>query len=267
MPHELSVDSIFHKYKNKVYHLALSISKNEKDAEDIMQNAFIKIIKNLDNFRNDSQVSTWIYRITYNEALMFLRKKYRQFKLTDNLAHFDKESSRGLFINWPKLPSEQLLSKEFQERTEGIIRNMPIKYRMPLLLHQVENLPVRDAALVLGLKENSLKTRLHRSYMILRDEIIDYFKDKIEEGKNEDSRCSIWTGLVYDYISGSLNKERKAVFNKHIEDCSNCRSFLDTYSQAIQITNALQCQDLPDELKAKIETFLFPMHQNIGNRR
>lgn len=263
----LNVDTVFNKYKNKVYHLALGITKNEKDAEDVLQNSFIKIIRNLDSFRSESRLSTWIYRIAYNEALMLLRKRYRQSRLSKEFKNSRPETVRGLFINWPKLPSEQLLDKEFQERAEAAIRDMPIKYRMPLLLHHIENLPVKNAALVLGLKPSSFKTRLHRSYMILRDEISSYFKDRLEERKNSDPKCGAWTSFAYDYITKSLKQVRYSAFNKHIEDCPNCRSFLNTYSQAVRITNAMQCHDIPSELRTKIETFLFHGHLNNGKRK
>lgn len=69
------LEDTFKKYKNKVYGLALSITHNEKDAEDILQNTFFKIIKNIKGFRGESSLSTWIYKIAYNETLMYLRKK------------------------------------------------------------------------------------------------------------------------------------------------------------------------------------------------
>lgn len=67
---ELNTEEIFREYKDKIYRLALSITHNDKDAEDILQNTYLKIIRNLRNFRNESRLSTWIYRIAYNEALM-----------------------------------------------------------------------------------------------------------------------------------------------------------------------------------------------------
>ncbi|MFA5388206.1 MAG: sigma-70 family RNA polymerase sigma factor [Candidatus Omnitrophota bacterium] len=267
MPPRVKADSIYDKYKNKVYHLALGMARNEKDAEDIAQNAFIKIIKNLDKFRNESNISTWIYKITYNESLMFLRKKYRQFRLSNELAQFPKGSSKGLFINWSKLPSEELLDKEFKVRADSIIQGMPIKYRMPLLLHHAESLAIKDAAPILGLKADSFKTRLHRSYLMFKDGISGYFKDNPEKHKSEDPRCYAWSGFVRDYASGSLGKNRYSAFDRHIKDCPGCKVFLDTYKQAIRITGAMQCMDLPAELKIKIETFLSPRHLNNENKR
>jgi len=88
MPRRLpTIEQIFTQYRSKVYGLALTLARNEKDAEDIVQNAFMKIMKNLDGFRGKSRLSTWIYRIVYNEALMQLRKRHRQVSLSDSLEH------------------------------------------------------------------------------------------------------------------------------------------------------------------------------------
>lgn len=261
MPEVFDIETIFRKYKDKIYRLALSISRNDKDAEDIVQNTFLKIIKNLSNFRNESRISTWIYKIAYNETLMVLRKKNRQFRLSSYLKKDAARRTLGLFINWSKLPDKQLLDNEFKERLDNAIKQMPIQYRMPLLLNNVEGLSLKDSAHILGLRLNSLKTRLHRARLMIKSELVDYFKDRLaKEEEKEDKRCNILLNFVYDYAQGSLDNKRQIAFSQHIEDCPNCKLFLDTYVRAISITQALECQDLPDKLKAKIETFIFKKH-------
>ena len=255
------LEDIFKKYKNKIYGLALSITHNENDAEDILQNTFFKIIKNIKGFRGESSLSTWIYKIAYNETLMYLRKKRMRIVPLSSLRYSRENTNSGLFINWSKLPDEQLLDAEFKQRLDNTIREMPIKYRLPLVLHNVERLSIRDGSRVLGLKANSFKTRLHRAHNMVKVKITDYFKDKAEKETREDSRCGIWTRFVVDYATGNLDKRRESAFKKHIVDCRGCNSFLDAYKQAIKITNALQCQDLPAELKEKIKTFILKPHK------
>jgi RNA polymerase sigma-70 factor (ECF subfamily) len=253
MPYVPSVETIFKNYKDKVYRLGLSISRNEGDAEDILQNTFLKVARYLERFRRQSNVSTWIYRIAYNEALMLLRKRKRQFRLLGRIKKQKEKFASALFVNWSRLPDEQLLDKEFKERIDGSIRHIAIRYRMPLLLSAIEDLTVKDAASVLGITHSSLKTRLHRAHMMIRNEIASYFKDK-EEPKEK--RCGLLTGFVYEYAKGNLSRKRMLSFKKHIADCSPCNSFLDTYLKAIRITGALQCKDLPFELASKIKSFL-----------
>lgn len=246
------IEDIFKRYKDRISRLAISIARNERDAEDIIQNTFLKILKNLKNFRNESRLSTWIYKIAYNESLIYLRKSKKERALSKGLS-----GERGLFINWSKLPDEELLDDEFKGRLNTAIRNIPIKYRMPLLLNSIEGLSLRDTARILGLKLNSVKTRLHRARLILKPYISDYFKDKEAEEMKRDKKCSTLLGFIHDYAVGRLAEDRRDAFKRHIEDCRSCNLFLDTYTKAIQMTNALECQDPPPELQARIEEFLF----------
>jgi hypothetical protein len=160
-------------------------------------------------------------------------------------------------VNWSKLPDEILLDAELKDRIDAAISGMPIKYRMPLLLDNVEGLPLKDNARILGLKLNSLKTRLHRAHLMIKSDITGYFKDQQGEVEKKSKRCSTWTGFVYDYAKGYLDKSRQSAFRSHIKKCLNCNLFLDSYLKAINVTGALECKDLPPELRDKIEGFLF----------
>nr|HPL82859.1 sigma-70 family RNA polymerase sigma factor [Candidatus Omnitrophota bacterium] len=94
---------VLEEYQNKIYHLALSISRNEKDAEDIVQNTFVKILRKLPTFSGRAKLSTWVYRVAYNESLMFLRKKRRIFNSSDAYLNYAKRLPAGLAVNWSKL--------------------------------------------------------------------------------------------------------------------------------------------------------------------
>jgi len=250
-------DELFKEFKNKIYRLALSISKNEKDAEDILQNTFLKIMQNIQNFKSRSQISTWIYKIAYNEALMLLRKKRRQLNIIDTLDYQPQSIPSGFAINWPEFPDKQLLNSEMKKRLDSAITNMPIKYRMPLLLQRVEGETLKTTAQILGLKINSLKTRLHRANMFVRTQMNEYFEDQKENTQKNDPTCNIVTDFVFDFAEGILSKSKAREFQGHINECSKCKEFLDSYLRAIHITKALKCNDLPVELQSKIKTFLF----------
>ena len=256
MPASYKIETIFDKYKSKVYRLALSITRNPSDAEDITQNAFLKIIKNLSYFREESQISTWIYKIAYNEALMFLRKKKSQNRLSQFLNKSKQKSAYGLFVNWAKLPDQSLLDGELKERINNAIADLPIKYRMPLILDNAKDLPLKESAKVLGLKINSLKTRLHRARLIIKHDISGYFHDQ-EQAKAKNKRgCAILVGFMNKLVIGEMGKIKTAAFKKHIKDCRACGLFLDSYQKAIVVTKALECQDIPEKLKNKIGSFI-----------
>lgn len=253
---EVTLEQLFRQYHNKVYHLALSLSRNQKDAEDILQNTFLKVTKNLAFFRHQSKISTWIYRIAYNEALMVLRKRRSLSRLTNFLEYAAKKVPSGLYVNWPQVPSQQLLDKEFKERVDAAIKYIPLQYRAALLLHHSNGLSLKDSASVMGLSLNGFKTRMHRAYLLIRSQIADYFKDKLPKEFKPQKQCKLLMRFVYDYAKGLLEKEKKARFDEHIKECQGCNAFLRSYQNALRITNALECQDIPPELRVKISTFL-----------
>lgn len=247
----VTAEETFRKYKNKIYWLIFKVLRNEADSQDALQNTFLKIIENLDSFKGQSKLSTWVYKIAYNEALMYLRKKYRQQHLSSNFAA--KKELLSL-INFPKPPDEELLSGELKERIDYAVKRLPLKYRMPVSLHTFLGLSVSEAALVLDLNLNSLKTRLHRAYAMLADEVKDYLEDKAEKTLYKNN-CKLELSFIYKYTAGALSRREDKAFKAHISDCKPCRLFLNTYKKAISITKGLECPDIPPELEKKIKSF------------
>jgi RNA polymerase sigma-70 factor, ECF subfamily len=257
MVKESPAEIILKDYQHKIYWLALSITRNEKDAEDVLQNALIKILRKLPGFKQRSKLSTWIYRIAYNESLMYLRKKRRLYNSANALRDYTQRLPAGGFsVNWSRLPDEELVNKELRERIDTALNNLPIQYRMPLLLHRLEGFSLAQSSQVLGLKPSTVKTRLHRAYLMVKDSLNRYFKDLPATELPQEQACGIWTHFLFDYAHQNLTPGRQDSFTSHIQDCPRCNRFLDSYQQAIRITGALDCRDLPLELKAKIKSFL-----------
>jgi len=253
------ITPLFTEYRNKVFRLAISIVHNDKDAEDVVQNTFIKVLRNLRYFRHESNISTWIYRITYNEALMYLRKKRRQFGLTRRAAREAKMQSGGLFINWSKIPDEEVIGKEQRIKVAEAIRGMPIKYRLPVLLHHLEAMPLKQAAEVLGISLSSLKSRLHRAIEMVHGALTRNIRAAQSKPAG---RCSVWIKLVYDYVKNDLDAQTKRAFAKHMVDCSKCTGFINNYGRALAVTSSLECQDIPREMQENLESFWRGQHPN-----
>ncbi|MBP7217212.1 MAG: sigma-70 family RNA polymerase sigma factor [Candidatus Omnitrophica bacterium] len=254
-------ETIIKEYQNKIYRLALSISRNEKDAEDILQNTLIKIVRKLPTFEHRSSISTWIYRITYNESLMYLRKKRRLLHSSNALRQYNSRLFSGFTINWPKLPDQALIDEESKARLDEALQHLAIQYRMPLLLHRIENLSISVCSQILGIKVATVKTRLHRAYGMLKD-LLQHSQGKgVPLSAQKRAQCSTWTSFIFDYAQDRLGSRKKILFRRHIKDCPGCSSFLASYQQAIRITKALDCRDIPPDLKEKVQTFL------VGHRK
>ena len=249
------VEATINEYSKRIYWLALGISRNKSDAEDILQNTLIKIIRKLHTFRNRSQLSTWIYRVAYNESLMYLRKKKRLFNSSSAYKDYNERLPEGFTVAWSSMPDRELLDNELRGRIDAAFKDLPISYRMPLLLHRTEKLSLAEVSRILGIKPGTVKTRLHRAYLMVKDEIDAYLKDKSQTEHKDAPRCPFWTGFVYDYAQGKLRPGKKTSFKRHIKNCQGCNAFLDSYQQAIRVTGALECRDIPPELKEKVDTF------------
>ena len=158
-------------YERLVYATAISILKNPQDAEEVAQEAVLKAFVHLASFRSESKFSTWLVQITYNEARMKLRKDRPHLYESIDTQQQDAEGDYWPrdFADWRPIPSELLETDQAREGLENAISSLSPLYREVVVLRDVENLSIKDTAAILGIAEGSVKTRLHRGRLILRD--------------------------------------------------------------------------------------------------
>jgi RNA polymerase sigma-70 factor (ECF subfamily) len=163
-------------YSNPIYRLGLRMLGNPQDAEDILQNTFLNALTHLPTFEGRSSLSTWLYRIAANEALMRLRRKKPEVNLEDTETDQHAEDLKPTqFVDWSALPEEQLLSGEGEKVLDQAIQNLPESLRIVFLLRDIEELSIRETAEALSLTETNVKTRLLRARMFLREQLSAYY--------------------------------------------------------------------------------------------
>lgn len=156
-------------YERSVYQMALSYMKNESDAEDVAQEAFVRTFRSLSSFRAEAKFSTWLISITVNEARNRLRKRSALHIESLDTSGEDGEAISPAFLrDWREIPSEVLEREEIRKLLIEAIETLPDKYREVFLLRDVEELNVQDTALALNLSIPSVKVRLHRARMMLQ---------------------------------------------------------------------------------------------------
>jgi RNA polymerase sigma-70 factor (ECF subfamily) len=170
-------------YSNRIYRLAMKMLQNQQDAEDILQETFIKAYKALPHFEGRSSLSTWLYRIATNEALMFLRRKYPDQISIEQPSDEDEEQAPFEIVDWCCLPEGELMSAEARANLEQSVEALPQSLRVVFLLRDVEGLSTRDAAEILDLSETAVKTRLSRARLRLRELLSAYYRDRMPFGK------------------------------------------------------------------------------------
>ncbi len=158
-------------YERLVYATAISILRNPQDAEEVSQEAVFKAFIHLSSFRGESKFSTWLVQITFNEARMKLRKNRQHLFESIDTKQQDAEGDYWPkdFADWRPIPLEVLETDEARHALESAINSLSPRYRDVVVLRDVENLSIKEAALILGIPEGSVKTRLHRGRLILRD--------------------------------------------------------------------------------------------------
>ncbi|HXF84815.1 MAG TPA: sigma-70 family RNA polymerase sigma factor [Anaerolineales bacterium] len=174
-------------YSGQIYRLGLRMLGNAQDAEDVLQNTFLNALVHLSEFEGRSSLSTWLYRIAANEALMLLRKRKPEVDLEDaEEKHEGEDLKPSHFVDWSTLPEEKLLSEEGRMILDQAIQSLPESLRIVFLLRDVEGLSIKETAEALGLTESNVKTRLLRARLFLREQLSAYYGEReIHEERNE----------------------------------------------------------------------------------
>lgn len=175
---EAALAAFMAEYETRVFGLALRMTGNRQDAEEVLQDVFLTVFQKIDSFRGDSKLSSWIYRIATNAALMKLRKrpKVQQVPLEEELG--PAMTADGMIAepvaDWSRLPNDELDRKELIQRIEQAMNLLPADYRSVVVLRDVEGLSAQEACEILSLSEAALKSRLHRGRLFLRKQLADY---------------------------------------------------------------------------------------------
>ncbi|HEX7975678.1 MAG TPA: sigma-70 family RNA polymerase sigma factor [Anaerolineales bacterium] len=166
-------------YSGVIYRLAIKMLDNPQDAEDVLQETFIKAYRHLSGFDGRSSLSTWLYRIATNEALMMLRRRKDNLVSIDEPSGPDEDQEPRQIIDWCCLPEEELLSAEARTYLDQAIDNLPPSLRVVFLLRDIEGLSTQETGEVLNLSETAVKTRLSRARLRLRELLSSYYGEKV----------------------------------------------------------------------------------------
>lgn len=165
-------------YDRNIYRLAMNITGNREDAEDVLQEAFLKAYTNLDRFQGNSRFYTWLVRIAVNEALMKLRKRRgdRSVSLDEPVTTDDNQMMPREIEDWDDDPEEQYAKTELQRILNEAIESLEPQFRMVVVLRDVEQLSTEETAELLDLSVPAVKSRLLRGRLKLRERLNKYFR-------------------------------------------------------------------------------------------
>ena len=166
-------------YEHKIFQLALRYLRNHEDAEEVVQDVLLKVFRKIDAFRGDAALSSWIYRITFNTAMSRMRslKAMRSAEVSEieigTAANGDVTEAFDP-PDWSDLADASLLKSQLRERLAAAVVGLPAIYREPVILRDFNGLSTEEASAKLQIKDQTLKSRLHRGRSMLRARLTDF---------------------------------------------------------------------------------------------
>jgi len=182
---ETAVAELDATYRARIQQLAMRYVKTPEDAEEVAQDVLMKVYRRIDAFRGDAALSSWIYRITFNTAMSRLRAQrsmhYYEIPEQDLIADVEENggSIRREVPDWSRMADEAVLRGEVRQKLVQALPELPTIYRVPVILRDIEGLSTEEASARLGIKEQTLKSRLHRGRAFLRSKLSE-FRDGID---------------------------------------------------------------------------------------
>jgi len=154
-------------YERTVFSMAMALLRNPQEAEDVVQETFLKALRNLHTFRAEARFSTWLVSIALNEARSRLRGR-RDFESLDDDSDETRRIAPELLRDWREVPSEVLERLEIRKLVTEAVAELPMIYREVFLLREIEELSISESAQALSISVASVKVRLHRARIMLQ---------------------------------------------------------------------------------------------------
>jgi RNA polymerase sigma-70 factor (ECF subfamily) len=177
---ESALTELAQQFGSKIYQLAFRYLRNHEDAEEITQDVLYKVFRKVGEFRGDAALSSWIYRITFNSAMSRLRSASYQRAQDEQRELVPVEgddttlTSAQEVADWSNMADEHLLRSQLRRRLVRAVLALPVIYRAPVVLRDLQGLSTEEASAMLRVKDQTLKSRLHRGRLILRKQLADF---------------------------------------------------------------------------------------------
>lgn len=169
------------RYDQKLYNFSLRMCRDHSDAEDMVQDTFLNVFKYLKDFRYETKFKNWLYKVAASTCIKKRRKSKfapeRELSL-DEFMPSDEAESTDHVPEWALMPLDRLLNEELAGAVHQGILAIPKKYRMVIVLRDIEGFSTAETAQILNLSQSNVKVRLHRARLYLRDKLKGYFKNE-----------------------------------------------------------------------------------------
>ena len=178
--HQELFAELIQRYEQALYNFGMKICGQPSDAEDLVQDTFVNVFRYLKSFRHETKFKNWLYRIATSICIKRRRRSKfapeRELSLDEFLPQ-DEATVEQEVPQWAALPLDRVLNEELGRKLRQAILELPEKYRMVLVLRDIEGFSTEACAQILNLTPANIKVRLHRARLFLRDQLKTYFKE------------------------------------------------------------------------------------------
>ena len=172
-------DELVTRYRDRVFRLSFKILRNEDDAAEALQDAFLSAYRGIKNFKAESTFSTWLYRVATNASLMKYRKRRDDHVSLEQSQSHQSDPEPIAIPDWSRQPLEELLDSETRQVMEDGLSRLPEELRLVFVLRDEDGHSNAEVAEMLNISVAAVKSRLHRARIVLRDRLNRYFQDRM----------------------------------------------------------------------------------------
>jgi RNA polymerase sigma-70 factor, ECF subfamily len=232
------------------FSFSMKVCGHREDAEDTAQETLIRTVRELPHFDSPEALAVWIYKVARSRCLISRRRSKFAPKQSLSLDELlpDRSELEALTASREGGPEQQLLRAENREELQRAVLKIPPDYRMVLVLHDMEELSTQEVASITGLREGTVRVRLHRARVFLRNQLARKSRATVTRGKPPSARCKVLFALLSDYIDQQIDPSLCADVEGHLGNCSPCKAYLASLEETVR-----RCKrHCTEELKAKV---------------
>lgn len=261
-PPETAIPELLEAHGDRIFALGRRLCDRPEDAEDLVQETFLRAFRAWGSFEGRSDPSTWLYTIAVRACRRMRRRSRRAMGAAPSLSQLLPSGDDPVphIPSGDRSPLDEMLLDELRETVQGAIARLPWHYRLPLVLKDLAGLSIAEVARVLGIKEATVKTRLHRARLIIREELTEHLPKRHAPPPDHARR------ICLDLLQAKQEAlDRGAPFPVPRDElCSRCASMFETLDMTRDVCRDLAAGHLPDEIR---RTLLEEMQQDHGSDR
>lgn len=245
-----AVDALIRKYQGRVYGFGLRMCGDADAASDVTQDTLLAAVRALKDFRGDAAVATWLYTIARHACLRQRRRSTFAPHMELSLDAALEEGAAEPMHDAPN-PEELAAARELRARLERAIRALDPKYREVFLLRDVEGLQASEAAKVLGISVDALKSRLHRARAAIRREVTGAI-----DSQPVSPACPDVVLMLSRHLEGDLDPQVCAEMERHLDGCSGCRGACESLKGILRLCHGSAGAEIPAAVQHRIRQAL-----------